>query len=109
MSEEFGLYLLGDEEDGKGGMRIGLGAEKHVLTAGNLDAAFELKKGKDLTLRIFTDKNPVEVFANDRQAVSHAHKQDIRKNPNHIIDVDRDTIGVYYISLARGGRGQVTM
>ena len=49
---------------------------------GNLDATFELKKGEDLTLRIFIDKNLVEVFANDRQEVSYAHKQNIRKNPN---------------------------
>ncbi|MHC4467669.1 MAG: hypothetical protein ACYSYW_14130 [Planctomycetota bacterium] len=29
--EEFGLNLLGDEEDGKGGMRIIAGADKKVL------------------------------------------------------------------------------
>jgi hypothetical protein len=34
--EEFGLNLLGDEEDGKGGMRIIAGADKKVLTVGNL-------------------------------------------------------------------------
>ena len=80
--EEFGLNLLGDKRDGKGGMRIIAGADERVLTVGNLDATFELKESEDLTLRIFIDKNLVEVFANDRQAVSYAHSQDIRKNPN---------------------------
>jgi len=80
--EEFGLHLLGNEENGKGGMSIIAGADKKVLTVGNLNATFQLKKDEDLTLRIFIDKNFVEVFANDRQAASYAHKQDIRKNPN---------------------------
>ena len=35
---------------------------------GKVDAPFELKPGEDLTLRVFIDKNLVEVFANDRQA-----------------------------------------
>ena len=39
------------------------------------------RKGEDLTLRVFIDKNLVEVFANDRQAVAFAHKH-IRENPN---------------------------
>ena len=33
-----------------------------------------MKKGEDLTLRVFIDKNLVEVFANDRQAAAYAGK-----------------------------------
>jgi beta-fructofuranosidase len=39
-----------------------------------VSAPFTLKKGEDLTLRVFIDKNLVEVFANDRQAVMNAPK-----------------------------------
>ena len=39
-----------------------------TLMVGKVDALFELKPGEDLTLRVFIDKNLVEVFANDRQA-----------------------------------------
>jgi len=80
LPKEFGVELLGDPKGGEGSMRIVAGAEKKVLTVGNfergdtLDADFELKKGEDLTLRIFIDKNLVEVFANDRQAVAYVHK-----------------------------------
>ena len=40
------------------------------------DAPFELKKGEDLNLRIFIDKQLVEIFINDRQALvqRHVHK-----------------------------------
>jgi len=82
LPEEFGLNLLGNEKDGNGGMSIIAGADKKVLTVGNLNAPFQLKKDEDLILRIFIDKNLVEVFANDRQAASYVHKPHIRKNPN---------------------------
>jgi beta-fructofuranosidase len=48
---------------------------------GTAEAPFELKPDEDLTLRVFIDKNLVEVFANDRQAAVFAH-QHIRANPN---------------------------
>ena len=63
-------------------MVIVTGAGKEVLTVGNLNADFQLRKDEDLTLRIFIDKNLVEVFANDRQAISYAHKKYVRGNPN---------------------------
>ena len=37
---------------------------------------FELQQGEDLTLRIFIDKNMIEVFANDRQAAVAWHEYD---------------------------------
>jgi sucrose-6-phosphate hydrolase SacC (GH32 family) len=79
---EFGLHLLGNEEDGEGGMSIVTGADKKALAVGNLNAAFQLKKDEDLTLRIFIDKNLVEVFANDRQAASYVHGRYTGKEPN---------------------------
>jgi beta-fructofuranosidase len=39
-----------------------------------VNAPFELNSGEDLTLRVFIDKNLVEVFANDRQAAAAAAK-----------------------------------
>ena len=47
-----------------------------MLRVGNVNAPFELKKGEDLVLRVFIDKNLVEVFANDRQAALAAHRYD---------------------------------
>jgi len=35
---------------------------------GKVNAPFELKPGETLALRVFIDKNLVEVFANERQA-----------------------------------------
>ena len=40
-----------------------------------------MRQGEDLTLRVFIDKNLVEVFANDRQAAVFAHAH-VRENPN---------------------------
>ncbi len=76
----FGIELLGDEQ-GKEGMVIAAGAGKKTLQVGHIQPPFELKEGEDLKLRVFIDKNLVEVFANDRQAAMVAHKH-IRANPN---------------------------
>ena len=57
--------------------RVAVMAESKTLRVGNVNAPFALKKGEDLTLRVFIDKNLVEVFANDRQAaVAAAGKYD---------------------------------
>ena len=80
LPEECGLHLLGDE-NGKDGMRIVAGANRKSLQVGGIRPPFELKENEDLTLRVFIDKNLVEVFANDRQAAAYAHKH-IRRNPN---------------------------
>ncbi|HOD81016.1 MAG: Levanase precursor [Planctomycetes bacterium ADurb.Bin126] len=79
-ADEFGLRLLGDAE-GKNPMSIVAGAKRKTLTVGGTNAPFELKDGEDLTLRVFIDKNMVEVFANDRQAAAFVQK-DVRKDPN---------------------------
>jgi sucrose-6-phosphate hydrolase SacC (GH32 family) len=67
VAKEFGLDVLCDK-DGKNGLRIAVAGESKLLKVGKVEAPFELKKGEDLVLRVFIDKNFVEVFANDRQA-----------------------------------------
>ncbi|MDP6543535.1 MAG: glycoside hydrolase family 32 protein [Phycisphaerae bacterium] len=98
LPREFGLHLLGNEKSGESGMSIIAGADKKALTVGNLNATFQLEKDEDLTLRIFIDKNLVEVFANDRQAVSYVHRQHIRKNPNISLFTKNSNLKVKKIS-----------
>ena len=66
-AKECGLDVLSDK-DGANGVRIAYIPATKTLMVGKVDALFELKPGEDLTLRVFIDKNLVEVFANDRQA-----------------------------------------
>lgn len=73
MAKESGLDVLCDK-DGKNGVRIAYVPESKTLRVGTVNAPFDLKKGEDLTLRVFIDKNLVEVFANDRQAAAFAGK-----------------------------------
>ncbi len=68
---EAGITLLGDER-GEGGVSIVAGAGRKTLRVGTTEPPFELAEGEDLTLRVFLDKNLVEVFANDRQAAVFA-------------------------------------
>jgi beta-fructofuranosidase len=80
LPSEVGLTLLGDEQ-GEGGMSIVAGAGRKTLRVGSTEPPFELADGEDLTLRVFIDKNLVEVFANDRQAAVFAVKSP-RAEPN---------------------------
>ena len=77
---ECGVRLLGDE-GGQGGISIVAGADRKLLKVGSIEAPFVVRQDEDLKLRVFIDKNLVEVFANDRQAAVFAHKH-IRTNPN---------------------------
>ena len=72
-AKEYGLDVLCDK-NGENGVRVAVMAESKTLVVGTVHAPFELKKGEDLTLRVFVDKNLVEVFANDRQAAVSASK-----------------------------------
>ena len=80
LPKEVGITLLGDER-GEGGMSIVAGAGRRTLGVGATEPPFELAQGEDLTLRVFIDKNLVEVFANDRQAAAFAVKS-ARPEPN---------------------------
>jgi len=72
-AKEFGIDVLCDKQ-GENGVRVAVLTESKTLRVGTVNAPFELKPGEDLTLRIFVDKNLVEVFANDRQAAVSASK-----------------------------------
>ncbi|KAB2641610.1 MAG: glycoside hydrolase family 32 protein [Verrucomicrobia bacterium] len=66
-AKEVGLNVLCDN-NGENGLKIAYVPETKLLQVGSVPAPFELKPGEDLSLRVFIDKNLVEVFANDRQA-----------------------------------------
>jgi len=69
---EFGLRMLADDKGGKQ-MSITAGAGMKKLMIGNVHPEFSLGRDEDLVLRIFIDRNLVEVFANDRQAAVYPH------------------------------------
>ena len=76
-AKEFGIKVLCDEE-GNNGLSISSGKGSKTLNVGYIDPPFELQEGEDLTLRIFIDKNMIEVFANDRQAALAWHEYDLQ-------------------------------
>ena len=80
LPSEFEIILLADDE-GKEGIEVTYGSGRKEVTIGNIQPPFELWEKEDLTLRIFIDKNVVEVFMNDRQAGAVALEH-IRENPN---------------------------
>ena len=67
------LFGFGLFSDGKGGgLPIVFRPETGTIRVGTTDAPFkvsDLPAGEDITLRVFIDKNLVEVFVNDRQAL----------------------------------------
>ncbi|MBC8372398.1 MAG: glycoside hydrolase family 32 protein, partial [Planctomycetes bacterium] len=71
-AKEFGINVLCDK-DGANGATISAGTGSKTLTVGKMKPPFELNKAEDLVLRVFIDKNLVEVFANDRQAAAFIH------------------------------------
>ncbi len=72
-AREFGLAVYCDP-DGKGGFPIAVEPGTKTLRLGAVKVPFELKAGERVELRVFLDKNLIEVFANDRQAVVASHK-----------------------------------
>jgi sucrose-6-phosphate hydrolase SacC (GH32 family) len=69
------------DDSGENGISIIAGKNRKTLGVADIEPPFELKEGEDLTLRIFVDKNLLEVFANDRQAAAHIHDH-IRSKPD---------------------------
>jgi len=80
VANQCGLHLLADD-GGENGISIFADADRKTLKVGAIEAPFRLKRNEDLRLRVFIDKNLVEVFANDRQAAVFAHKH-VRQEPN---------------------------
>ena len=74
-AKEFGIKVLADQ-GGNNGFTIASGKGKKTLTVDYIKPPFELQDGEDLALRIFIDKNLIEVFANDRQAAVGWHDYD---------------------------------
>ena len=74
-AKDFGIKVLCDKEGNKG-FTIASGKGEKTLTVDYINPPFELQEGEDLTLRIFIDKNLIEVFANDRQAAVGWHDYD---------------------------------
>ena len=74
-ADEFGINVLADK-DGNNGFTISSAKGSKALNVGYINPPFELQQGEDLTLRIFIDKNMIEVFANDRQAAVAWHEYD---------------------------------
>ncbi len=75
MAKEFGIKVLCDKKVSEG-FTISSGKGSKTLNVGYIKPPFELQEGEDLTLRIFIDKNMIEVFANDRQAAVGWHDYD---------------------------------
>ncbi len=73
-AREYGVIVFCDEESR--GFPITIKPQSKVLAMGGIEPPFELKEGEDLNLRIFLDKDMVEVFANDRQAAVYMQKHD---------------------------------
>jgi beta-fructofuranosidase len=72
---EYGLQVYSGS-NGKDGLEIAVNPAARVLSLGTIRAPFELKPGEESRLRVFLDKNMVEVFANDRQAMIFSHPYD---------------------------------
>jgi len=71
-ARQFGVEVYCDQ-DGKNGSPVSFEPESNLLVVGGTKAPFQLKAGEALELRIFLDKNMIEVFANDRQAAVASH------------------------------------
>jgi len=65
-------------EDGEG-MPIRYLPNEEMLAVGDVKAPFDLKQGETLHLSIFLDKDMVEVFANDRQAIATGQRNGFEK------------------------------
>jgi sucrose-6-phosphate hydrolase SacC (GH32 family) len=76
-AQAYGVRVFCDE-DGEG-MPIRYLPKEKKLAVADVKAPLELKKGESLQLSIFLDKDMVEVFANDRQAITTGQKNGYKK------------------------------
>ncbi|MHC4759199.1 MAG: GH32 C-terminal domain-containing protein, partial [Planctomycetota bacterium] len=88
-ASQFGMKLAGKSTDDDV-LNISISKKNKTLTVGKQVAPFELKEGEDLTLRVFMDKNLIEVFANDRQAVISYHEYNSKKPYISLFTEDAD-------------------
>ena len=80
LPNQFGVDILGDSL-GNNFVEILIDEVKNVIHVGNVKAPFNLMNNEDLHLRVFIDKNIIEIFANDKQAIVYEHEY-IRNQPN---------------------------
>lgn len=76
-AQAYGVRVFCDE-DGEG-MPIRYLPKEKKLAVADVKAPLELKKGESLQLSIFLDKDMVEAFANDRQAIATGQKNGYKK------------------------------
>jgi sucrose-6-phosphate hydrolase SacC (GH32 family) len=72
-ASEFGVEVYGDANGAKG-FPIVVQPGTSTLRLGEMKVPFELKAGESVNLRVFLDKNMIEVFANDRQAAVASYR-----------------------------------
>ena len=72
-AKEFGVEVYCDAA-GNNGFPIIIEPGGKILRLGDLKVPFELRAGEALDLRVFLDKNVIEVFANERQAAVASHR-----------------------------------
>jgi sucrose-6-phosphate hydrolase SacC (GH32 family) len=92
----FGMDVLCDDS-GNHGVRISINPSQQTLTVGEVTAPFELAMDEEAELRIFIDRNLIEVFANDRQAIAYADVQK-HKHARHRLVTDQGNIIVKRVS-----------
>lgn len=91
-AKAFGVAVYCDSE-GRNGFSIAIDVEKKFLQLGSVNVPFTLEPGERAELRIFLDKNMIEVFANDRQAaVAATNTQGFKLTPEkmHVSIFSRD-------------------
>ena len=76
-AQAYGVRVFCDDKSP--GLPIRYLPKERKLAVGDVKAPFELKQGETLTLSIFIDKDMVEVFANDRQAITTGQKNGYKK------------------------------
>lgn len=74
-AKKYGLDVYCDEK-GENGFPIAFEPDSGQFRMGPTRVPFESKEGEPLELRVFLDKNIIEVFVNDRQAALSPYKYD---------------------------------
>jgi beta-fructofuranosidase len=74
-ASSYGVRVFCDEQGE--GFDISYDSEEDVIKMGDIAPPFQLEVGEGLNLRIFLDKNMVEVFVNNRQAAVYMVPHDL--------------------------------
>jgi len=99
MSGTFGMDLLGDAS-GTGAMRLEIDPAQNCIRLGNETAPFECKPDHTLKLRIFLDREAVEVFANGVQGITRLRPHE-KVTPNYVHNTVFSSASDWKINLIR--------